>query len=355
MKQAQFTTSDDLTIPLIPNWYEQNCPNKPEKFLAYYDAVFVKKAYPELTLGFLCNKLAVVTYFLETLREIYGTYPVFERMLDIGTGMAVQPAMVKAAGMAKEAWGVDWVDRRVQQDQHHLLEKYTAQLIDVVINGVDQNKQQMKSTAEEIMIMHGSIFPMFIEFAQDADFTMNEYVVDDFLKWETPPADGFDLVTAFSSLDYFDADQSMAKISSLLAPGGTFFVTVGNWYNILFGATGLPMDAPFLQAFLSHEDILRYYREVRPDLAEYAEKAIYFINHHMTVGRYFEVAKKYGLKPVFHRKGNMTNVMNSFLYSKHGMSQYFYNNVLPWSRRLNSEVTASDFFAYYLTMVFEKE
>jgi SAM-dependent methyltransferase len=355
MKQKEFITSDGITIPMIPNWYETNCPNKPAKFLSYYDSVFVKKEYPELTLGFLLNKLSVVTYFLETLREVMGVYPSCERMLDIGTGMGIQPAMIKAAGAAREAWGVDWVDRRVQQNQHLLLSQYTRQLQDVVVNGVEENKRQMKVTADEIMTMHGSIYPLFIDFPDAVDFKMDRYVVDEFIEWEDFPKDGFDLITAFSSLDYFDAGKSLEKISGLLRPGGLFFVTVGNWYNILFGATGLPMDVPFLQACLTYDDLLRYYREIRPEIAEYADKCIYFINHHMTVDNYCELASEYGMSSLYHRKGIMKNILDSFLYSNSGMSQYFYNNTLPLSRRLNKSVQTSDFFAYYLTMVFKKD
>ena len=182
--------------------------------------------------------------------------------------------------------------------------------------------------------------------------SMDSYIVSDFLSYE--PSEKFDLVTMVSGADYFDMDEFFAKVSDLMEVGGVFSTFNEYTYEVFACAMHLPMDAPWLHARLTKEDLYRYYDEMRPDIAEAARKAIYFPSIHLTVRDYADAAGKSGLELICHRRNIPPQVVRDMLFTDPFLRDYFYNFVVPDARVVNPYVVPDDFFTSWLSMVFRK-
>lgn len=358
MGKDYFISSSGLHIDFVKGWFESKCqfPYGIKTFKEFVEKCFdhPQDTYPK-TIEFFINKLAITQFFLDTLSENLSVLPRWNRILDIGTGPAIHPRVLRLLGFCKETYGIDILDR--SNDYPDAVFKQTCDFFYnlMMANDFSENKRATLANAAEVFKSvghHGSPFYISSLLNQQRDFSLTKYIVDDFMKWDSKDL-SFDLITGFMCIEYFKIAPFIQKISNLLNKGGIFYFIVDYWYGIWGQSMQLPMDAPWLHTRLSLDDIKRYYRECRGDIYKYAEKAIYFGSSHITSTDYINTANKYGLKLILCRRSFDENV-NEYVWKINEMSEYFFKQVLPQAQKINPNVTNKDFFTRYLTMAFIK-
>lgn len=90
--------------------------------------------------------------------------------------------------------------------------------------------------------------------------SIDSYTLCDF--YETKGA--YDLITAFSVIDYFDPERFFAKASDLLMPGGIMFAYLSYWWFPVNAAL-VYGDFPYASQRLTKDDFERYLKEFRSD------------------------------------------------------------------------------------------
>lgn len=362
MKQNHFITSDNTRIDLIPGWFERKTswPYGITSLQEFADKCFdgTAQAYPK-GFGFFLNKVIVFNYFLEILRETFLVREKWPMGLDIGTGPAIQPRLMKAAGICEAAWGIDILDREDEFTDEKTFE-YLEQINQVYMSKDKKKQEELGNIIEFINAQLGNWYPLpmpSMTFDPNLAHNLDKYVVDDFMTWEPPNAEKFDIITGIMCIEYFDAKALLKKIHSLLADNGVFFIIVDYWHEVCGGSMQLPMDAPWLHCRITRQDLIRYYQEIRPDIAKAAEKCIYFENSHLTPFDYGDAAKEAGMKLLSCRRSLLNNKANigSVNMNDGGLHEYFYGKILPEAKSINPYFSPSDAFTQYLTLVFTKQ
>lgn len=361
MKKDKFETSDGQIIDLIPGWYERKTswPYGIKNIQEFAEKCFdgTADAYPK-GWAFFVNKVIMFSYFKEILKETGILREKWPMGLDIGTGPGIQPRLMKISGMCERAWGIDLLDRRDEFSDDKTVE-YLDRINRSIHSPNAAKRQEIGNVVEFINCTLGNFYPlppMTNLFDYDRPAELDEYFLGDFMAWEPPGGEKFDIITGMMCIEYFDAWELLKKACSLLNPGGVFFVIVDFWHEVSGGSMQLPMDAPWLHCRVSREDLIRYFEEVRPEDAEAAKKCIYFKNSHLTPFDYMDAAEKAGMKTMgarrslINNKGNVTAInMNDG-----GLFDYFYDQIMPQAQKINPNFSPADACTQYLTMVFKK-
>lgn len=126
---------------------------------------------------------------------------------------------------------------------------------------------------------------------------LDRYICGDVFELE----EKFDLVTSFSSMEWFNANTSFKKISDLLNVGGVYYFWVSNWWCDV-NVTRLCGHFPYAMQRMSREDYFRYLEEHLPENAEAMKHAYDFFDpNHPTLADYIEIAYENGLVPLAFR------------------------------------------------------
>ena len=351
----KFKTSDGREIVLVPDWFENN-PGWPYgiKDFETFVNTLSEKSYPD-SAEFCINKLIIADVMKSLLEESGYEFRGSERLLDLCTGPAVLPRVFKALGLCKEAYGVDMEDRSRAYSDDKLMAIWRANrdatYQEAYKYGLDIF--QLYETVSKLQTNVNNCFYMLFSVDDtNKDCSMDGYDVSDLLSYA--PNKTFDVVTMTFGMDYFDIDEFFQKVSGLMSVGGVFATVNEYCYECFACAMHLPMDAPWLHVRVTKNDLLRYYDEFRPDIAETARKAVYFPSIHITVKDYVRAAKENGLELCFYRRVISTNRVRDILSSDPFIRDYFRDMVLPDARVMNRSVIADDFFTRDLAMVFRK-
>jgi len=331
-----FITSDGRKIDFIADYYEakKSWPYNITNFAEFVDKCIVNPTcYPQNE-AFFANKLAVFNYFVDSMKECF-LLTKWSNVLDIGCGSAVIPRLMKGANLCHKCYGIDIVDRSVEINPN-IIKQY--------IENFSYNESNLSIPLTQNYL--SSYHPFLVEeMFSKSNFRLGNYIVDDFVSHRFKQK--FDCITAFMCIEYFDPDILFEKVSQLLTKGGVFFIIVDYWYHIYGSSMELPMDAPWLHARTTKDDLLRYYDEYRPEISHLARKAIYFAQDHMTVIDYKNKASNHGLKSISYRRG-LSEPKSVIVLPK-------IKNVLFDAKSVNYNVELSDLFTYYLTMIFRKD
>lgn len=358
MEKDYFISSNGQRIDYIKGWFEQDhsFPYGITTFKDFVEKCFnnSQEIYPK-SIEFFINKLAITQFFIDTMSEHLSSYPKWENMLDIGTGPAIHPRVLKMLNYCDRAYGID-ISSRNNDYPDEIFRQYCDLLYNIwSANEFSENKRATIAIAEELFRSVGRYecpFYILSLLNKQPEFSMSKYIVDNFMKWEASDLK-YDLITGFMCIEYFEVDSFLEKISKLLNKGGVFYFIVDYWYGISGCSMHLPMDAPWLHARMSVSDLKRYYKDDRSDIYEYAKQAIYFESSHLTAIDYINTAKKHNLDLVLCMRSFKEGV-NSGIWKINGMTEYFNKQVLPQSKMINPNVTAQDLFTKYLTMAFVK-
>ena len=281
--------------------------------VGWYKYVALDASFPK-TFMFFLNKLITANSMKCLFEENGVRLDGSARLLDVCTGPAVLPRAFKALGWCGEAHGVDISDRRADFTDQEFIDHWKDGCA-----AADEEKYQfglpifemyetMNSDQTEITNCFDSLF----SFADiKVDDLMDSYAVSDFLAYESRRK--FDLVTLTGGMEYFDTDRFFAKLSSVMEAGGTFATFNDYFYELHGAAMNLPMEAPWLHARLSKPDLLRYYQEFHPDIADHARRAVYFPTTHFTVRDFIRTAGNHGLEIVSYRRAIQANTVKPAL------------------------------------------
>jgi len=358
IERKYFTTSDGRKINLIPNWYglKTAWPYGIDNLKEWSEHIYTGTPTHPTGYIFFVNKLTMFNYFYEMINEHFVDTPKkWKRCLDIGTGLGFQPRLMKAVGMCEEAWGLDILDRSGEMSNELMANSITDFKKDMYDLSSPMSNRVIKVVANrsiDMCIDYPVSTPYIL--TDKSDYSLDKYVVSDFMKWK-PGNVKFDIITAIFVIDFFNISDMFEKLYSLLNPGGIFFVIAGNWYDVFGASMNLPMDSPWLHSRLSREDLIRYYYEVRPEIAPYAEKCIYFVDSHLSPIDYAIKASEKGMKMITYRRSKSA-VQDLVLPSTTGTgATVLYSEVVPEAKIINPNVSAPDLFAYYYTMIFRKD
>ncbi len=328
-KDEVFTTSDGRKIPLnydfydyakdvigLPKGVSQDFELAASNTTGGADAMDYEKAK---VLGSSKARLSNAayaarwspTYLFKTLLEGAGIHQSFKTMLDIGCGYALQPRMIKALGITEHCTAIDLYDRASMIDEDYLRRQHGRMrwygLIDKLQERIIRKPFEKMSNLERAILYKintprrsmrtprgylssREIFrtPLKQKAHLDELIIGNVYDVDR----------RFELITAFSSAEWFKMDELFAKVSDMLEDGGVFYLFVANYWHA--GTAGRIFGHfPFLTQRLSKEDFKRYLEQYFPDQTEAWEKAYEFFDPtHPTLHDYVDCATKHGMYPI---------------------------------------------------------
>jgi len=333
-----FITYDNREIKFVKGWYESknSWPFGITKFDEFVDKCIVNPARFDISNNFFLNKLVVFNYFKNVIEECNLTLK-WNNVLDIGTGPGIHPRFIRSAGMCNKAFGIDIVNRDIGDK---LFNDYVGSKI----------KDDSKRSIIDTQTVFTSYYP--ISFPTNKSESDILYIESDFMEYKFDVK--FDCITALMCAEYFDPDVLFDKIYSLLDSNGIFFMIVDNWYELYGGSMHLPVDAPWLHARVTKDDLIRYYREVHPEIAKTASNAIYFARSHMTPIDYNNIAKGSGLTPITYRR-SFNGLIGENSYNLSSFVDNYIPEIESDIKSVNVNACMSDLYTYYLTMIFRKD
>ncbi|MCA0202526.1 MAG: class I SAM-dependent methyltransferase [Proteobacteria bacterium] len=112
---------------------------------------------------------------------------------------------------------------------------------------------------------------------------------------ETPGT--YDLVTAFAALDHTGLDEVLAKVRSMLNPGGVFFAQIQLWWWVV-NTTGILGHFPYAGQRLALNDLTRYFAEHHPEHVEFVQRRYPYFHkgEHPTADEWVQRANQHGLE-----------------------------------------------------------
>ena len=168
----------------------------------------------------------------------------------------------------------------------------------------------------------------------------------------------FDLITSFSSLEWFEARAAFRKISELLEPNGVFYLWVPNWWCAVNTAS-LAGHFPYASQRLTREDYFRYLDDCMPDSAEAMKVAYsYFDPNHPTLSDYIDIGYENGLVMLDYK----SNIIPELVNRKRGVTSLGYfqldhtgmKEVLDDIHQFRPDVRLDDLLAHSHAIIFKK-
>lgn len=313
-----FETSFGDRIELIPEYRSlyPDATTRIRELAAYYRQVdeirgeegAVEGNTPLTFKGFVSRYLGVlsVVEFLEGLQIDRR----FERLLDIGTGFAVQPMIMRGLGIAARAEGVDWINRSTPGTDRMIAKHFGRarnwRFLEPLVTGaanvgfLDQSlKYGLRKFGHPRAWGHetGGFLPSKESFygrRMVGPAVLDDYLVEDFFGLKGQ----YDLITGFAAILLFPAEELFQKVSDLLSDDGIF---VWNdpyyWYPV--PPSFLIGKFPYTFQRLTPEDFTRYIGEHHADEADDMQRVYDYVPQPApSVGSYLALARKYDLVPV---------------------------------------------------------
>jgi SAM-dependent methyltransferase len=352
-----FTRSDGEEIELVEGYFESkdSFPYDLDTFHEFVERAYREENYPS-NYGFFLNKVLMTQYLVDTLERIEVDVDVdsFERMLDLATGPAVQPRLMKMLGFASEIWCVDPKDRRDDYPN----EEFKGSILQLRKKLLESDNNQYKELIKKVLDHHiNNIsgqphYPhslLDVEIKKDYDIEVDRFFEEDFHNFQRPDQ-SFDLITAFSCLSQLDVPYTFDTVYELLEPGGIFYFDLKNFYYFHGGEMHLPMDVPWLHARMTQEDLLRYYQELRPEYYDDAKEAMFIETTHLTTEDLRQEAHDVGFEVRYVHK----QLLDEDIPKLFNLAGYVKTKVLPQAQDINPNVTLMSFFRKYRTMILQK-
>lgn len=306
---------------------------------------------------------------LELFRQT-AYQPPHGRALDIGCGYGVNLRQLRGWGVIAEGTGVDiydvssGFDESAMPGQHRVfrLMRFAERMQDRTAR---KPKEQWSQLERAVMLRAPTARRIGMQFGHRPDTSIYDLrmkarpVVDHLIVGDVfGIEDKFDLVTSFASLDWFTADEILAKIASLLNDGGFFYVWVTNWWHAV-NTTNLFGAAPFAPQRMNADEFAAYVLAAMPDRAEGMIKAYrYFDPTHCTLADYVDIARRHGLTALRWQE----NILASNVREGNGMTSLGVAQHLPDAfdkahadiKRRRPDVRQRDLMPYSYSILFRK-
>ncbi len=362
MKKS-FQTSFGSTIPVIPGYKEAHPKIRISDILTPYTQMVPEKRMG--IDGFIKDvyEYALMIDFLEN----HGIKTSWNKGLDLGGAEGTMSRLLRGEGKLKTAVTVDISDASHNLSTASFLKHYFRFRVACAFS---RFSPKLKSFLLGDGLWRGHrLTPLFNHWGYwpplSSKFwnltlkrvpSIDRYIAGDVYDLD----EKFDLITSFFCLDYFNIEKIFAKISGLLAEGGTFFMAVNYWWYSV-SAAGIVGDFPYCCQRLTREDFLRYFHEFHPDEAEDAIQRYDYYHQsaiHPTLNDYAEIADRYDMttlasaqlappRDVHHRSAVTPAQMNRFEDSR-------LRDVLADIRRFRPDIGLLDLQTAHVMLVFQK-
>ncbi len=386
---GSFTTSRGRVIRHIPGYlpFVEKVIGLPEQVSPDYelasinvaggaDKVDIEKArvLAEKQTGFAimgyATRLLPVYRMNRLLQSTNLRFPV-GRLLDIGCGYGLQPRIIKAMGLAREAVGLDLYDRASSIDERRLRRQHRQlrwfRHIDRWQARIDAKPESQWSDFERAFMLRFQGPRLLAKYRQGwvpgpdlydmkfvTDPTLDKLIIGDVFEVE----EKFDFITAFSSMEWFEAPTAMKKIASMLNDGGVFYMYVANWWHAVAGGKAAG-HFPFAAQRMEKADFARYTHESLPRNADALVKAAEFYDPtHPTLRDYVRYGAENGLLALAFQQ----DVSAAPFHKKYGLSSRGWGELEPQAleealadiRAFRPDVELSDLLATNTYIVFKK-
>jgi SAM-dependent methyltransferase len=293
------------------------------------------------------------------------------KLLDIGCGYGLQPRIMKAMGLVREAVGLDLYDRASAIDEPYLSKQHRMLRL---FRFIDKWQAQIESKPASDWTDFERAFMLRFQgprtlakyrqgWVPGPDLYSMKFVgkpkLDRLIIADLFTLDErFDFITAFSSMEWFEAASAMKKISSLLNDGGIFYMYVANWWHSVTGGKVVG-HFPFAPQRMKMEDYERYTREALPRNAEALRTAAAFYDPtHPTLRDYIRIGAENGLLALAFEQ----DVASAPFHHKYGISSRGWgelepgllNEALADIQVFRPDVSLSDLLATTTYIVFKK-
>lgn len=323
-----------------------------------------------LSLGGYAARLNRTYQFINLLRNT-NVRPRFDKSLDIGCGFAIQPRVLRARGIVKEAVAIDIYDRasaideRMLGRQHRQLRR--LRFLDAMLERIDESPIHSLTRIQRIIkdnvasprlrYKYGTgWFPDVGVFRLQfvAPPRLDRYINGDVYDLQ----ERFDLITSFSSLEWFEANSIFGKISDLLVKEGIFYLWVPNWWCAI-NTTTLAGHFPWACQRLTKADFFRYLDEFHASAAGAMKVAYsYFDPGHPTLADYIDIGYKHGLMALDYKSNLIPELVNrgrgitslGWLRSDHDAVE----GVLADIQEFRPDIRLNDLMAHSHAIVFQK-
>jgi len=281
-----------------------------------YDKVaeILKEDKVEISIHGYGARLIRVYQFLRMLQSTTEKQT-FNKSLDIGTGIALQPRIMKGLGLTKESVGIDIYDRSTAVSERQLAKRHRqfkrlryldkfrnrAESVPVEKRNWWQNAVMTDTAASaRYSIRRGvgcfaddGIYDLKLKRPPHLDRYLNENIFD--------LEEKFDLLTSYSSLEWFKAPTIIKKCADLLEEGGLFYFWVPNWWGGV-NTTLTSGHFPYASQRMKKEDYFRYLDENLGNFSETWKSSYnYFDPTFPTMNDYLNVCFENGLMPLDYR------------------------------------------------------
>ncbi|MGE0254633.1 MAG: hypothetical protein AB7N54_04220 [Alphaproteobacteria bacterium] len=310
-------------------------------------------------------------YPLLWLLDQTDIHPHFRRMLDIGTGFGIQPRVLKGLGMVDETVGNDLWDRASAIDEGRLRRQHRKMRwlkhLDRMQTRIMRKPEATWSDFERALVykvsnprlrmkLGGGWMPgtdlydrKFVRKPTlDRMITGNVYDIEE----------RFDLITAFSVIDWFRAEEIFAKISSMLEDNGVFFMWGPNWWHAVTGGR-VAGHFPFAAQRLTREDFRRYVDTHLPENAEALKQTYdYFDPLHPTMRDYIRIAHENGMElAAYHATLSPTPYNKKYGVTSRGWADIepgVFDDVLADIHQFRPDITHEDLMPFAMFLLFRK-
>jgi len=315
------------------------------------------------------QRVARAYSFIRMLSDTRKTFP-FSKSLDIGCGYAIQPRIMKGLGLVNEAVGIDLYDRCTSIDEKYLKKQqrriHLYKYLEWMQNLTDKFSRISTSDLKRVLLER---FPsprtsykngwgeMLDEGFYNLKFVRDPHL-DRFISGNVYELEEkFDLITSFSSLEYFDSESLFKKISDSLQEDGVFYVCVNNWWHPGFH---LGEHFPYAPQRLAKDEYLQYLHKYQPESVNIAESWYnYFDPSHPTISDYIQTGNENGLIPLSIK----SHIRPSpFALDKRGVNSLGYlefhnesiEEVLSDIQRFRPDIRISDIIPFAFSIIFKK-
>lgn len=354
--ESFFVTSSGTKIPFVPGWWDQSAgyPFGRKTFKEWAEVMSTEKAgashYPT-NLGFFINKLITADGLKNLLNEQGMVFSKKLSMLDLCSGPAITPRMFKSAGLVGYADAVDTINRYAEYAPDKVI-AMQRELGDKLKGAWSSNG--LLGIAKHLMFNEMNLPHSFSWVLDGADIEfldIDNYFISDALECKYPRK--YDLITLTSGREHFDPKQLYDLVYSLLNPGGVYLEVSCHWYSVKAGNLYLPLDAPWLHACMNFQDLMRYYRQHRPECLVDVKKVMYYPVTHYCLKDYVNVAEESGLN-VYTARYHQDRKIVEQLSALPGGWRYVKDIVFPLAAAVNKNLAFEDLISMYYVLGMSK-
>jgi SAM-dependent methyltransferase len=288
-------------------------------------------------------------------------------MLDIGSGPALQPRVMKLAGYVDTVEAIDIYDAS-RRCSDSLLMRHARKL--QVLYPLYRIQKLIPEAIRKRVSLFGKLDDKWPLGVEDFGHYPDE---QPYARWfrSGPTLDAYhvgevfahrgryDLVTSFMALEYLDFEKLAAKVADLLEPGGLFGFLVSYWWypinnTLLYGRF------PYLLQQLASDEVMAYYKAEHPELpTEGIARRLYHSDPlHPTIADYERIGYRQGLVPVKalrlhpNHKTNLRAIMGPLAIDT--LPGWNLETVLTRARRIKTDLCLMDLMTSHVLMLFER-